>query len=135
MKTEHRRFFYHGTNARWTEYDLSKNVNQMWGEGIYLTPDYNRAKLYGDNVILTLDVAKARDGRTILYATAGKTKKVGNVNVSSLEIRGSRQNSNFENNVTQSAADVKTKFSVSAWGMPGRISEPRCMKIRCTRIL
>ncbi len=43
--------FYHGTNARWTEYDLSKNVNQMWGEGIYLTPDYNRAKLYGDNVM------------------------------------------------------------------------------------
>ena len=23
----------------------------MWGEGIYLTPDYNRAKLYGDNVM------------------------------------------------------------------------------------
>lgn len=43
--------YYHGTNATWTEYDLSKNVNQMWGEGIYLTPDYDRAKLYGDNVM------------------------------------------------------------------------------------
>lgn len=43
--------YYHGTYARLTEYDLSKNVNQMWGEGIYLTPDYNRAKLYGDNVM------------------------------------------------------------------------------------
>lgn len=43
--------FYHDTNARWTEYDFSKNVNQMWGEGIYLSPDYNRAKLYGDNIM------------------------------------------------------------------------------------
>ncbi len=33
--------FYHGTDAEWTVYDLSKNKNQMWGEGIYLTPDYD----------------------------------------------------------------------------------------------
>ncbi len=43
--------FYHGTNAKWTTYDLSKNVNQMWGEGIYLTPYEERARLYGDNVM------------------------------------------------------------------------------------
>lgn len=43
--------FYHGTNAKWTQYDLSKNVNQMWGEGIYLTPYKERARLYGDNVM------------------------------------------------------------------------------------
>ena len=30
--------------------------------------------------------------------------------MSSLKKRGSRQNSNFEDNVTQSAVDVKTKF-------------------------
>ena len=43
--------FYHGTNAEWTEYDLAKNVNQVYGEGIYLTPDPNRARLYGDIVM------------------------------------------------------------------------------------
>ncbi len=43
--------FYHGTNEKWTKYDLGKNVNQMWGEGIYLTPDPERAKMYGDNVM------------------------------------------------------------------------------------
>ena len=43
--------FYHGTDAEWTAYDLSKNVNQKYGEGIYLTPDPNRARLYGDRVI------------------------------------------------------------------------------------
>ena len=42
---------YHGTNAEWTQYDLTKNVNQMWGEGIYLTPDPKRAALYGDIVM------------------------------------------------------------------------------------
>ncbi len=43
--------FYHGTDALWTEYDLQRNVNQWWGDGIYLTPDPERARLYGDNVI------------------------------------------------------------------------------------
>ena len=41
--------FYHGTNAAWTQYDLSKNVNQI--EGIYLTADPKRARLYGDRVM------------------------------------------------------------------------------------
>lgn len=43
--------FYHGTDAEWTTYDLSKNKNQMWGDGIYLTPDPERARLYGKNVM------------------------------------------------------------------------------------
>lgn len=43
--------YYHGTNAEWTAYDLSKNVNQMWGEGIYLAETEERARLYGENVI------------------------------------------------------------------------------------
>lgn len=41
---------YHGTNAEWNAYDLSKNTNQMWGEGIYLAETPERARLYGDNV-------------------------------------------------------------------------------------
>lgn len=60
---------------------------------------------------IVLDIAKARDGRIILYATSGKIKEVGNVNVSSLEIRGSRPNSNFKDNVTQRDTDVKKKYS------------------------
>lgn len=61
--------YYHGTNATWTEYDLSKNVNQMWGEGIYLTPDYNRAKLYGDNVMpfYVRALVNNRTAKTVLY--------------------------------------------------------------------
>ncbi len=58
-----------------------------------------------------LDIAKARDGRIILYATSGKINEVGNVNVSSLEIRGSRPNSNFRNSITQRDTDVNKKYS------------------------
>ena len=42
-------------------------------------------------------------GRTILYATNGKIKKVGNVDVNSLKIKGSRQNSNFDNIIPQNS--------------------------------
>ncbi len=40
--------YYHGTKASgWTKYDLSKNSNQWWGEGIYLTLSKRKADLYG----------------------------------------------------------------------------------------
>lgn len=55
---------------------------------------------------VTIDIAKSADGRTILYATDGKIKKVGNVQVSSLNIRGPGLNSNFNNSVPQNAAAV-----------------------------
>lgn len=45
------KIYYHGTNAEWNTYDLSKNVNQMWGNGIYLAETAERARLYGDNVM------------------------------------------------------------------------------------
>ena len=45
------KIYYHGTNADWTAYDLSKNVNQMWGDGIYLAETEQRARAYGDRVI------------------------------------------------------------------------------------
>lgn len=50
---------------------------------------------------LTFDIAKSKDGRTILYTTRGKIKKVGNVQVDSLEIRGPGLNTNFGKSVTQ----------------------------------
>lgn len=50
-----------------------------------------------------------RNKKTVLYATNGKTKKVGNVKVNSLEIlsRGSRQNSDFAPTIPQNAPVVK----------------------------
>ncbi len=58
---------------------------------------------------LTFDIAKADDGRHILYATKGKIKRVGNANVNSLKIRGSKLNSNSANNVAQIDPTVKRK--------------------------
>lgn len=58
---------------------------------------------------MVLDIAKAKDGRHILYATKGKIKKVGNVQVSSLKIRGSGQNSNSNATVAQRDNNVKRK--------------------------
>ena len=62
---------------------------------------------------ITMDIAKARDGRIILYALNGKTKKVGNAEVNSLKIRGSSQNSNSGKTVAQKKQDVKMRFSLS----------------------
>ena len=61
---------------------------------------------------LTVDIAKAKDGRTILYATDGKIKKVGNVDVNSLKIKGSRQNSNTDI-IPQTPEKVNRKNSIS----------------------
>ena len=64
---------------------------------------------------LTLDIAKAEDGRTILYATKGKIKKVGNAQVHSLKIRGAEQNSNFVGSIHQNAGKsqgVDEKYSL-----------------------
>ena len=41
---------------------------------------------------------------------SGKTKKVGNVQVNSLQNRGSGQNSNYRNSITQRDTDVNTKI-------------------------
>lgn len=57
-----------------------------------------------------LDIAKTKDGRVILYATSGKIKEVGNANVSSLKIRGSRPNSNSNNSLSQNKYSVN-KYS------------------------
>lgn len=62
---------------------------------------------------LTVDIAKAADGRTILYATDGKIKKVGNVKVDSLKIKGPRQNSDFDGSKPQNGKNVKRNYSLS----------------------
>lgn len=59
------------------------------------------------------DIAKAEDGRIILYATDGNIKKVGNATVNSLINKGSRQNSNFHFNPTTSPSQSQGKNSES----------------------
>ncbi len=61
---------------------------------------------------IILDIAKTNDGRLILYATDGKIRKVGNVNVNSLKIKGSRQNSNLKTILSKDTQNVNTKFSI-----------------------
>ena len=60
---------------------------------------------------VVMDIAKAKDGRIILFAVKGKTKKVGNVQVNSLKIKGSGQNSNYGNNVSQNSAGVNSNYT------------------------
>ena len=66
----------------------------------------------GDVFNLTLDIAKTRDGRCILFATKGKIKKVGNVQLNSLKIKGSGQNSNYEKSLSHYNTDVKNQNRV-----------------------
>ena len=68
---------------------------------------------------LTFDIAKASDGRTILYTAKGKIKKVGNAEVHSLKIRGAEQNSNFDESITDESENVKT------YREPERLNELR----------
>ena len=67
---------------------------------------------------LTIDIAKTEDGRTILYATDGKIKSVGNVNVNSLKIKGSRQNTNTMGILPQVEKNVNRQFSISTENIP-----------------
>ena len=50
---------------------------------------------------VTVDIAKTADGRTVLYATQGKIKRVGQAKVSSLKKRGSSPHSNSKSIITQ----------------------------------
>ena len=63
---------------------------------------------------ITIDIAKTNDGRTILYATSGKIKRVGNVQVNSLVKRGSGQNSNSGITITSPDENVNNNFSLSS---------------------
>ena len=56
---------------------------------------------------VTVDIAKSADGRTLLYATKGKTKRVGNVQVDSIIKKGPGQNSNSNSRLTQNTPTVK----------------------------
>ncbi|MBQ9976681.1 MAG: hypothetical protein IJP16_09235, partial [Clostridia bacterium] len=64
------------------------------------------AKLYSRTGV-EFELSKTKDGRTILYATKGKIKRVGNAEVNSLVKRGSGQNSNSNNTITSPNGNVK----------------------------
>ena len=80
------------------DYQIINDVKQM---KMPLTVVFNKT-----------DIAKAKDGRTILYATNGKIKKVGNVQVGSLKIKGPGQNSNTDIK-PQTPEKVNRKKSIS----------------------
>ena len=63
---------------------------------------------------IKMDIAKAEDGRIILYALNGKTKRVGNAQVNSLKIKGSGQNTNSDGIVPQKETNVNRQYSLSA---------------------
>lgn len=63
---------------------------------------------------LTIDIAKTKDGRSIMYATNGKIKKVGSVDVGSLKLKGPGQNSNFDTIISQINKNVNPQNSLSA---------------------
>lgn len=56
-----------------------------------------------------MDIAKTRDGRMILYATNGQIKRVGNVQLNSLKIKGSGLNSNSNNSISNAIDSVNTE--------------------------
>ena len=95
-------------------YYTNENNHQWLDKNGWLHRNANVINQKNGNIYnLTVDIAKAADGRTILYATNGKINKVGNVNVNSLKIKGSRQNSNFDPNVAQNGNGVKHSLSDS----------------------
>ncbi len=84
-----------------TKQDLEENHGWL-DKGGWLHRNANVINARNGNIYnLTVDIAKAKDGRTILYATHGKIKKVGNAEVNSLKIKGSKQNSNFDDILPQ----------------------------------
>lgn len=92
-------------------YYTNEHNHQWMDEHGWLHRNANVINSKNGNIYnITLDIAKTADGRTILYATDGKTKKVGNANVNSLNIKGSKQNSNFSYSLSQDAPGVKNSF-------------------------
>lgn len=95
-------------------YYTNENNHQWLDKNGWLHRNANVINQKNGNIYnLTVDIAKAADGRTILYATNGKIKKVGNVQVNSLKIKGSGQNSNFDTKVAQNGKGVKRSLSDS----------------------
>ena len=95
-------------------YHTNENNHQWLDKNGWLHRNANVINQKNGNIYnLTVDIAKAADGRTILYATNGKIKKVGNVQVNSLKIKGSGQNSDFDNKVAQDGSNVKYSISDS----------------------
>ena len=96
-------------------YYSSNNDHQWLDQNGWLHRTANVINAKNGNVYaLTLDIAKAKDGRHILYATNGKIKKVGNVQVNSLKIRGSGQNSNFKYSLSEIDQNVNAEYSVKS---------------------
>ena len=69
---------------------------------------------------VTVDIAKTADGRTVLYATQGKIKRVGQAKVSSLVIRGSSPHSNSKGSISHSTEKSNTSAKKSSEKSSGK---------------
>lgn len=69
---------------------------------------------------VTVDIAKTEDGRTVMYATKGKIKKVGQAKVNSLKIRGSTPHSNFKSIISQNNKKSNTSTKKSSKNSTGK---------------
>ena len=97
ISEENNPYYTNEHNHQWLDKNgwLHRNVNVV---------NKNNGNIYN----LTIDIAKTEDGRMILYATNGKIKKVGNVQVNSLKIRGSGLNTNFNDSITNKNNSVNS---------------------------
>ena len=88
-------------------YYTNENNHQWLDKNGWLHRNANVINRRNGNVYnIIFDIAKSEDGRIILYATDGKIKKVGNVQVNSLNIRGSGLNSNFNISIPDKKSTV-----------------------------
>lgn len=95
-------------------YHTTENNHQWLDENGWLHRTANVINAKNGNVYeLIIDIAKTKDGRTIMYSTSGKINRVGNVQVNSLKIRGSGQNSNSASMIQNNNNSVKKIFSLS----------------------
>lgn len=93
-------------------YHTSQNSHGWFDKNGWLHRNANVINAKNGNIYnLTIDIGKTADGRTILFATKGKIKKVGQTEVSSLKIKGSGSHSNHIESLSQTGGSVNTQNS------------------------
>ena len=93
----------------------TQNSNHQWlDENGWLHRNANVIRNTDGSIFnITLDITKTQNGRMILYATNGQIKRVGNVQLNSLKIKGSGLNSNSINSISKVSGNVNTKLSLA----------------------
>lgn len=107
-------------------YYSSENLHGWLDKNGWLHRNANVINAKNGNIHnVTVDIAKAKDGRIILYATKGKIKKVGQAKVNSLKIKGSTPHSNYNHNIQQNNGVVNEKNSITT---PNKVDTAKLAK-------